>query len=106
MFNHIAVEMSNHVAAGRVLAPGRRRFTVLLLAGALLCVSPGWVANALAQPVDLCSPGLVQDGGTIATFAGSGAAGFDYGGFGGDGGPATDALLKFPTAAAVGQGSL
>ena len=47
-----------------------------------------------------CDPAFAVPIGTITTFAGSGAAGFSGGGFGGDGGVATSALLKFPNAIA------
>ena len=39
----------------------------------------------------------VDASGTITTFAGSGSTGSFGGGYGGDGGPATDALLNWPT---------
>jgi hypothetical protein len=57
-------------------------------------------------PIFLCDPSLVLPIGTINTFAGSGAAGINGGGFGGDQGPAPSALLKFPSGVAVGNGAL
>lgn len=48
----------------------------------------------------------LHEDGTVETVAGSGPDAFDRdfgGGFAGDGGPATEALLKFPTDVAVGR---
>jgi len=43
----------------------------------------------------------VDEAGVITTIAGSGPAGFGNGGYGGDGGPATEALMAEPTAIAA-----
>ena len=49
----------------------------------------------------------VDSSGTITTIAGSGETGFDGGSFGGDGGPASEGRLAFPTGVATdGAGNL
>jgi hypothetical protein len=50
---------------------------------------------------------VIAETGVITTVAGSGLTGFDKGGFGGDGGLATEAQLNFPTGVALdGEGNL
>jgi len=70
----------------------------LVLVGAALLLS---IASADAQGLGKCDPTLLPPRDSIDTFAGSGPAEFDGGGFGGDGGLGTDALLKFPGSVAT-----